>query len=192
MQRSTYPIIVVVALASLLAAPKSFAQPGLGLRTPGSAPHGGTRAVLRSTVRPPHTNVRPSQTIARPARHAGAARRHTRLHTHSFAGHTFHGRLAWRHGRWHHATRNGLYGWWWDVGGFWYFYPEQIEGPPDYVSDIEAADEGSTATAPSPPREPSYAYYYRPGDFVGTRYQTLEECSQAREQAGNIGICIMK
>ena len=40
--------------------------------------------------------------------------------------------LAWIDGRWHHATRDGRDGWWWDVGGFWYFYPKQIEGPPDW------------------------------------------------------------
>jgi hypothetical protein len=59
------------------------------------------------------------------------------LHTQTFGGHVYHGQLAWRAGRWHHATRDGRDGWWWDVGGFWYFYPEQIEGPPDYVSDVE-------------------------------------------------------
>jgi hypothetical protein len=55
------------------------------------------------------------------------------LRTQNFGGHAYHGRLAWRQGRWHHATRNGRNGWWWDVGGVWYFYPEQLEGPPDYV-----------------------------------------------------------
>jgi hypothetical protein len=87
--------------------------------------------------------------------------------------------------------RNGRFGWWWDVGGIWYFYPEQIEGPPDYVSDIEAVDEATAAPLP-PPNEPHYAFYYRPGAFLGTRYQTREECSQARQQAGNVGICVMK
>jgi hypothetical protein len=51
-------------------------------------------------------------------------------------------------------------GWWWDVGGFWYFYPEQIEGPPDYVSDVEVADEATDASSPAvpaPPEEPNYA-----------------------------------
>ena len=76
------------------------------------------------------------------------------------------------------------------MGGFWYFYPEQIEGPPDYVSDVEVADDATTA--PSLPEEPNYAVYYRPGDLTGTRYQTLKECLQAREQAGNVGECIYK
>jgi len=108
------------------------------------------------------------------------------------------GRLAWGQGRWHHATRNGRNGWWWDVGGVWYFYPEQIEGPPNYVSDIEVSgdattelsDDATTASSPTPPK-PHFVFYYRPGDFLGTRYQTFEECSQIREKAGN-GVCVMK
>jgi endonuclease YncB( thermonuclease family) len=31
-----------------------------------------------------------------------------------------------------------------------------------------------------------------PGNRVGTAYQTLEECERARQQAGNVGICMMK
>ena len=75
------------------------------------------------------------------------------------------------------------------MGGYSYFYPEQIEGPPDYVSDVEVADDATTAP-PALPEEPNYAVYYRPGDLTGTRYQTLEECFKATEQAGNVGECI--
>jgi hypothetical protein len=38
--------------------------------------------------------------------------------TQTFGGQVYHGQLAWRDGRWHHTTRNGRDGWWWDVGGF--------------------------------------------------------------------------
>jgi hypothetical protein len=80
------------------------------------------------------------------------------------------------------------------VGGFWYFYPAeeiegQPEGPPDYVSDVEVAED---ATAPAPPEEPNYAVYYPPGDLIGTRYPTLEKCEQVKEQAGNVGVCVLK
>jgi hypothetical protein len=115
--------------------------------------------------------------------------------TQTFGDHVYHGQLAWRDGRWHHATRNGRDGWWWDVGGFWYFYPQQIEGPPDYVSDVEIADDATAApspTAPAPPEEPNYAVYYRPGDLIGTRFETLEKCEQVKEQAGNVGVCVLK
>jgi hypothetical protein len=69
---------------------------------------------------------------------------HNPLRTQTFGAHAYHGQLALRQGRWHHATRNGRNGWWWDVDGVWYFYPEQTEGPPNYVSDIEVADDAIT------------------------------------------------
>ena len=78
------------------------------------------------------------------------------------------------------------------MGGYSYFYPEQIEGPPDYVSDVEVADDATAVpspAAPAPTEESNYAVYYRPGDLTGTRYQTLKACLQAREQAGNLGAC---
>lgn len=111
--------------------------------------------------------------------------------TQNFGGHVYHGQLAWRDGRWHHTTRNGRFGWWWDVGGVWYFYPEPVEAPPAYVSDIEVADE-ATAAHP-PPEESRHAFfYYRPGELKGTPYQTIEECWQASQKAGNVGVCVMK
>ena len=113
----------------------------------------------------------------------------------TFGGRDYHGQVAWRDGRWRHETRDGRDDWWWDVGGFWYFYPVegQPEGPPDYVSDVEVAEDATASPAtPAPaPAEPNYAVYYRPGDLTGTRYQTLEECLQVRKQAGS-GECIWK
>ncbi len=58
-----------------------------------------------------------------------------------FAGRAYHGQVAWQGGRWHHERRHGRYGWWWDVGGASYFYPQPIEGPPAYVSDVEIIDD---------------------------------------------------
>ena len=59
----------------------------------------------------------------------------------NFGGHPYHGRLAWGGGRWRHEMHNGRMGWWWDVGGAWYFYPQPMEGPPAYVSDVEVMDD---------------------------------------------------
>jgi hypothetical protein len=59
----------------------------------------------------------------------------------NFGGHAYHGRLAWEGGQWRHEAHNGRFGWWWDVGGVWYFYPQSMEGPPAYVSDVEFADD---------------------------------------------------
>jgi len=36
------------------------------------------------------------------------------------------------------------------------------------------------------------AVYYPPGDLSGRRYQTIVECDQARQQAGNVGVCLLK
>src|SRR5215831_5014750 len=112
----------------------------------------------------------------------------------AFGGRVYRGRLAWRDGRWHHALRNGRDGWWWDVGGYWYFYSEQIEGPPDYVSDVEVAADDVIAAPPPPPRppQPKHAFYYHPGDIKGVPYDTIEECTKARERAGDVGVCVYK
>ena len=103
----------------------------------------------------------------------------------------YRGQLAWRNGRWRQAERNGRFGWWWDVGGVWYFYPEQTDGPPDYVSDVEVADDAPPAPPPPPP-QPKQAFYYRPGDLKGVPYATVEECTKVVQQAGGVGVCVYK
>jgi hypothetical protein len=82
---------------------------------------------------------------------AHIARGHVRAR--NFGGHAYHGRLAWEGGRWRHEMHNGRDGWWWDVGGAWYFYPQQMDGPPTYVSDVEVMDD----VADGPPVEDGYA-----------------------------------
>jgi len=94
------------------------------------------------------------------------------LPSRNFGGHAYHGHLAWEGGRWHHEMRNGRDGWWWDVGGAWYFYPQPMEGPPTYVSDLEVVDEvpgpdGPPVAAGYPPRPgypPPPAAYAPPPD----------------------------
>ena len=169
--------IKIAVLASMLVAPpfSSFAQ---------REERGPSRLEEQIPLRTPEQRT----PLRRPEEH-------TPPRTQTFGGHVYHGQLAWRDGRWHHTTRDGRDGWWWDVGGFWYFYPQQIEGPPDYVSDVEVADDATAApspVAPAPTEESNYAVYYHPGDLTGTHYQTLQECLQAREQAGNVGECIFK
>jgi hypothetical protein len=56
----------------------------------------------------------------------------------------------WRHGRWFHGDHLGRPGWWWIVGGAWYFYPAPVYPYPDpYVPP-------GVVAAPSPA---SYYYY---------------------------------
>jgi len=72
----------------------------------------------------------------------------------NFAGHAYRGHMAWEGGRWRHEVHNGRPGWWWDVGGVWYWYPERLDGPPAYVSeefaDDVAYDAPAAAYAPPP------------------------------------------
>jgi hypothetical protein len=79
----------------------------------------------------------------------------------NFGGHVYHGRVAWEGGRWHHEMHNGRLGWWWDVGGAWYFYPQQLDGPPTYVSDVEVMDD-AYADGPDGPDGPPVGAGYPP------------------------------
>jgi len=82
------------------------------------------------------------------------------IRSHDFGGHAYRGRLAWEGGRWRHEIHNGRDGWWWDVGGVWYFYPQPMDGPPTYVSE-DFADDVVYADAPPPgsyPPPPPGAY----------------------------------
>jgi hypothetical protein len=99
--------------------------------------------------------------------------------------------LAWRDGHWRHTARKGRLGWWWVVGGVWYFYPEPIDGPPDYVSDVAVADETPPAQPPQS-KKPPQTFYYSPGSLAGTGYPTVEKCWQARDAAGGVGVCVIK
>jgi len=76
----------------------------------------------------------------------------------SFGGQPYRGHVAWEGGRWHHEVHNGRPGWWWDVGGVWYYYPQPMEGPPAYISEDYVEDVGpdygppvAGAYAPPPP-----------------------------------------
>jgi hypothetical protein len=37
----------------------------------------------------------------------------------------------WRSGYWHHGSHSGRIGWWWVIGGAWYFYPQPVYPYPD-------------------------------------------------------------
>ena len=87
----------------------------------------------------------------------------------NFGGHAYRGRLAWEGGRWRHEVHNGRDGWWWDVGGIWYYYPQAMEGPPTYVSEDFADDIGGPdgppvagAYAPPPGAYPPPPVAYAP------------------------------
>ncbi|MBN2752371.1 MAG: hypothetical protein JXQ84_06650, partial [Rhodospirillaceae bacterium] len=55
----------------------------------------------------------------------------------------------WGRGHWRHDWHDGRFGWWWVVGGLWYFYPAPIYPHPDPYTPPGAV------VAPSS----QYAYY---------------------------------
>ncbi len=87
---------------------------------------------------------------------------HGALPARNFGGHRYRGRVAWEGGRWHHEVHDGRDGWWWDVGGVWYYYPQPMEGPPSYISEDYADDIGGPYGPPvadgyAPPPPGAYA-----------------------------------
>jgi hypothetical protein len=59
----------------------------------------------------------------------------------------------WRGGRWYHGRHSGRDGWWWIVGGLWYFYPQPVYPYPNpYVPPV--------VVAPTAPPPPPANYYY--------------------------------
>jgi hypothetical protein len=116
--------------------------------------HPGKAAVQGPKSGPGH----PGPMVGRGPQDAHVAR--GPLPARNFGGHPYRGRVAWEGGRWRHEMHNGREGWWWDVGGAWYFYPSPMEGPPTYVSE-DYADEivgpdgppvaGAYAPPPPPP-----------------------------------------
>jgi hypothetical protein len=80
----------------------------------------------------------------------------------SFGGHPYRGHLAWEGGHWRHEMHNGRMGYWWDVGGAWYFYPQPMEGPPAYISDDYADDVGYGDVGPAAAYAPPPGAYPPP------------------------------
>jgi hypothetical protein len=88
--------------------------------------------------------------------------------------------VMWRGGGWHHEFHDGRWGWWWFVGGAWYFYDQPIYPYPAFVSDVvyeEPVEEVQTVEPVDPAAAPPPAgnvYYYCPG--VGY-YPQVPTCS---------------
>lgn len=76
--------------------------------------------------------------------------------TRVYGGHPYRGHVAWEGGRWRHEVYNGRDGWWWDVGGVRYYYPEPMDGPPAYISEDYVDDVGYPAPVAAYPPPPAY------------------------------------
>ncbi len=64
---------------------------------------------------------------------------------------------TWRAGRWRHEMHDGRLGWWWIVGGMWYFYPQPVYPYPDAY--IPPAVIVQTPAAPAPQAVAQLWYY---------------------------------
>jgi hypothetical protein len=61
---------------------------------------------------------------------------------------------VWRGGRWHHGWHDDHFGWWWIVGGLWYFYPQPVYPYPDpYAPPV-------VVTQPPPAAASPQVWYY--------------------------------
>jgi hypothetical protein len=69
----------------------------------------------------------------------------------------------WRRGRWEHARHDGRDGWWWIVGGVWYFYPAPVYPYPDPYAPPMIAGVGPPP--PLPPQAPAYYYCDNPPGY---------------------------
>jgi hypothetical protein len=65
---------------------------------------------------------------------------------------------VWRGGSWHHGSHAGRVGWWWVVGGIWYFYPAPIYPYPNPWEP--PAFELVTPPGSMPPPPPTQYWYY--------------------------------
>ncbi len=69
-------------------------------------------------------------------------------HIHQFHERDIH---VWRGGSWYHGVYGGRMGWYWTVGGAYYFYPRPIYPYPDpYVPGVVLAPIASNMAPPPP------------------------------------------
>ena len=160
-------------------------------------PHSSDRPGLRTA--PNIERAKPSNPKVPPHTSAPVSRMAPVRH---FGDQAYQGARTWREGVWRHEKRRGRYGWWWNTGGYAYFYDVPIEGPPDYISEIAEPDSAiepdsgeppgammPEAAPPSPPHV-RQAYYYSDGVLKGT-YNKLTECDEAQKRDPH-GVCIWK
>lgn len=103
------------------------------------------------------------------AAYAPAARADRDFGDRHWQGHHWHGEIRrfgdhdfehWRGGHWYRGPHLGRLGWWWIVGGVWYFYPEPVYPYPDpYVPPVAVAPQAVVPPTPAPPPVPSNWYW---------------------------------
>ena len=94
--------------------------------------------------------------------------------------HRFHERdiYRWRGGHWFHGPHAGRLGWWWIVGGVYYFYPSPIYPYPDpYTPPVAVMPPSAAPAPPAPPptaQAPASTWYYC--DAAQAYYPYVAEC----------------
>jgi hypothetical protein len=90
-----------------------------------------------------------------------------RFATRNFSRFTPTERRLWTSGHWRQDWHNNMFGWWWVVGGLWYFYPAPIYPYPLYASDYWWEE-------PAAPIYPTGYWYYC--STSGAYYPHVQTC----------------
>jgi hypothetical protein len=81
--------------------------------------------------------------------------------------------VVWRGGHWFHGWHGPRVGWWWIVGGAWYWYPAPVYPYPD-VYTPPVVVQAPAAPPPQPQTLPQTWYYCdRPAGY----YPYVPECA---------------
>lgn len=173
-----------MSVLSRLALSAAFVA-GLGLALPAMAAdrparsHGGTHSMPPRGFRsaPPGFHGRlpdvrrpgaaPRSSFAYPRRDLGTFRGR------SFSRFSARDHTIWRGGAWRHVVHDGHLGWWWVVGGLWYFYPAPIYPYPTYIGPAYYYDYYTRYGAPS-------YYWYYCEDPPGY-YPYVQQCNEPWE-----------
>jgi hypothetical protein len=92
-----------------------------------------------------------------------------RFSHHDFAHFSPREQAEWRGGRWNHGFHDGRNGWWWSVGGIWYFYDAPVYPYPLFVADYY----WDAQPAVAPAYAPGYWYWC---SAAGAYYPYVQSC----------------
>jgi hypothetical protein len=80
-----------------------------------------------------------------------------RFHEHDLA--------LWQRGHWFHGRYGSRFGWWWVVGGLWYWYPAPIYPYPDPYTPPVVVQVPTTPAVPPHAQAPSWYYCAQPEGY---------------------------
>ena len=112
---------------------------------------------------------------------------HRRWNEHDFPRYAAH-IDRWHSGYWYHGPHGGRPGWWWVVGGTWYFYPAPVYPYPDPYAvpppAVYAAPPAVVVPAPTGTvvATPNSAPYVGPNGQTCREYQSTATVGGAQQQ----------